>query len=136
VAAAMICSEDGTMKKLLLVALIVGCGGGGSGVDGGKAVGTLTAADVMSLCTYFFDTYPLRNVTCSTTDTRTIGEKSVTDCVTALQKSVTDNPQCAATVSQAEDCLGSEYGMTDSQICTAQSIPPECAPLEAANCNN
>ncbi len=125
------------MKKLLFVVAIVGCGGGGSGVDGGKKVATLSASEQMTECTYEVAQFPKRTITCpGTTGTITVGGGDVATCVTNLQSESTMHPSCAATVSQFEACEEDIFAEPDSFFCSSTSAPPpSCAPLMGTDCN-
>jgi hypothetical protein len=125
------------MKKFLFVVMIAACGGGGSGVDGGKKVAMLSASEQMTECTYEVNQFPKRTIMCpGSTQTETVGGGTVESCVTNLQSESTSHPNCGATVSQFEACEEDIFAEPDSFFCSSTATPPpSCAPLMGTDCN-
>ncbi len=121
------------MKKLLFVVAIAACGGGGSGIDTGKKLVSLSSSEVMTECQYIHDQYPARMVTCGT-QTVTINNQTVAQCVTNLNANITSSPNCTATVGDAENCIADEEALPDSAFCMSTAPPASCAKLSTTEC--
>ena len=114
------------MKKLMLLAVVlVGCGGD-DGVSDSKRLSDLTQAEAQSVCEDLADDFPERSVNCMGT-TITIGFNK-SEC--AADSTEPTPATCTATVGDARDCADAFYGLTDDQICTTETLPAACAPLE------
>ncbi|MBS1123007.1 MAG: hypothetical protein H6Q90_5235 [Deltaproteobacteria bacterium] len=125
----------------LCAGLAAACGGGGSG-GGGSGVATdkqlinLQSADVTRVCAYLADVAgPARMVDCGGGNIVTIGGDSTTECETDLAVFGTSNPNCTATVGQAEDCFEALAAQTDAQLCSDSPPPAACSALFGPDCN-
>ena len=113
--------------------LAFACGDGGSGVSGSKTLVSLNADQRTDLCEYIVDVLGApRTVTCDG-ETKTSEQKTVTSCTTELTMLATAEPNCPATVEQAENCFEALGDLSDQQICD-RTFPPECAPFASASC--
>ncbi len=99
---------------------LVACGGGGgSGLDSSKTLGSLSSAELTDLCEFVVDTYPSEAVDCG--DGQMFEPGTVAEC--------TEDPfpsDCAATVGQAEACVEA----LAADVC-ADTLPEACAPIFA-----
>lgn len=111
------------MKTISILAasaalLLCACGGSdGSGVDGGKALISLSAGEQMDLCEYIVASGPSEPVDCG--DGVTAEPTTVSECVADFSDFTAD---CTATVAQAEACAEA----IGADPC-GDSFPAECA---------
>jgi len=118
-----------------IIAVLAGCGGTGSGLEGTQRLATLTVAEQTQLCQYLADAYPQRTVVCTMSDQRMGGAPLVPDCVNGLQSFASANPGCPATVAQTEACYTTLAAMSDGEVCMPPPIPTVCAPLRTPDCS-
>jgi hypothetical protein len=113
------------MKKFALLTLVVlGCGGG-SGVSDSKKLADLSTDEAKDLCEELADGFPERTVDCSGVMI-TIGFNKA-ECATDSEPAPSS---CTATAGDARDCADAMSALTDDQICTSDSLPAACAPLQ------
>jgi hypothetical protein len=112
------------IQLAVVMALVVGCGGGSSGssgVDPALELGTLEADDTEVLCVYGEEIFTSRTVTCGeNTFTVSATAEDCIDLIEALPEG------CAATVAEMEACLESVAAQTDEEFCNDGS-PSACA---------
>lgn len=114
---------------VLCTALSAAACGGGSGVTGSKTLVSLSNGEITDLCEYLIDVGgPARTIECENGDTVITGGDSVTDCIVDLQMSRDADPDCAATVDNAESCIEAFADRSVAQICD-DDIPVACLPL-------
>lgn len=142
------------LASAFLCTALMYCGGGdsgGSGVDGGAAVGDLSAAEATDLCEYIIELQPARTVTCTIDGQTTTVEfgtpaaevnAEVADCAEALGAAV----DCTGTVGQAEACAEDNAdqidGLSDDELCSIvagdtepPATPASCAVFDTATCD-
>lgn len=126
------------MKKLLFIATIAACGGGG-GVDSGLKLNSLSDAEVMDECSYIVDAYPTKDFTCDDGEGGTVtvhyGFATAAACSSSLEDEIADIPDCQATVGDAEDCIDYTHGLSNDAFCNATSTPAACAALNTDACS-
>ena len=128
-------------SALFCTGVVIACGGGssgGSGVAGSTKLTALSAADLEKLCTYFVAlSGPARTVDCGGGNTITITPDTKAECISGQAAFKAANPNCMATVDNAEACQEAFDAQTDAQICSETTpLPAVCAPLFAAECTN
>jgi hypothetical protein len=106
--------------SLLLVVMIVGCGGAGkSGVQSDKRLVDLNATEISDFCSYVVDVEMApRTVDCGGGLTITL--KNQADCISSFGQFMAS---CAATVSQGETCAEA----VGANPCATEN--PACVPL-------
>ena len=123
------------MMRPALIAMLAGCGGTGSGLDGAQPLATLTVGEQTQLCQYLADAYPARIVSCTMSDQRMGGAPTVPQCTSTLQRFAMANPACPATVAQTEACYTALAAWTDGEVCMPPPLPTVCAPLRTPDCS-
>lgn len=97
---------------------LVACGGSdGSGLDSGKALGTLTASEMTTLCEYIVEQFPSEPVECGPDDV--YEPQTVAECAED-----TFPETCTATVNDAEACAEA----LGADVCS-DTFPAACANL-------
>jgi hypothetical protein len=109
------------------LAVAIGCGGSGGGIDRSKTLGSLSAADQMTECHDLASQYPRKSISCGSAGSDTVGIDPA-ECSGSNFQMIPAS--CTVTVGQLEDCDSALYN-AGSALCNG-TIPSACTPLENA----
>ncbi len=123
--------------RILGIALLAACAGTRSGLPGSERLVDLDGIDEMIECQYLHDAFPPRMIACDMTNQLTVFNEDVATCVSDHTTLSMNDPDCAATVAQAEECEADLYAEPDAYFCEATPEPPiTCLPLHTADCTH
>jgi hypothetical protein len=124
------------MSKWIVAAAFLGaglaaaCGSSGSGVSGGKALGSLSDAEIDDLCAYVVDVQgPPRTIGCAGDLRVTVGTLTREDCADETRL-IRELAGCTATVDDAESCREDLADLTDEDLCS-DAVPTSCVAVFA-----
>jgi hypothetical protein len=114
-----------SLGSILAAMLFTACGGG---VDGGKKLSELSAAESKDACLELVDDYPEKMVDCGGGVTITIG-LTASEC----NDNTTAPATCTATVDDVRDCTSQLYN-DKTLLCEDKPLPASCMKLQTGNC--
>jgi hypothetical protein len=111
------------MRCVVVIWLLAGCGGGGSGVDGSKALAMVSADEQAKICDWIASTVGGYDPgwSCAMSSYQPYGSRAT--CVALFPST------CAATVGQFESC--SVAALHAAKTCTAEAVN---AAMQRADC--